>query len=331
MEDVATRLTHIYIDGVDRCILLIWTKSLWRTTMVYYGKIQRPSRMCFLAVTSKRRVLLCGKVCFVGLMVAVYTLSVGYLSFPTTAYFLPTMDTNQRDELYSLVTLLVNVLEKQKIGYFIIGGTLIGSYRHHDIIPWDDDADIIVNLTDRERLYDALISYKPDYGLYRQKTESDKPYLWKFFSTNGQKVPFQDFRWPLVDIFFWEENTTHVWNADPRFSSSKFSWPKSHVFPLRKRPLGPIEVNSPCDPHSIIAHTFKNISVCQSRISSHSPESGIGLSFMGGQRRPCHQLDSFTPRVNRTVSHGVTSEKLVISGRVVNTRTFPVMPCEKPG
>ena len=232
---------------------------------------------------------------------------------------------------YSLVTLLVNVLEKQKIGYFIIGGTLIGSYRHHDIIPWDDDADIIVNLTDRERLYDALISYKPDYGLYRQKTDSDKPYLWKFFSTNGQKVPFQDFRWPLVDIFFWEENTTHVWNADPRFSSSKFSWPKSHVFPLRKRPLGPIEVNSPCDPHSIIAHTFKNISVCQSRISSHSLESGIGLSFMGGQRRPCHQLDSFTPRVNRTVSHGVTSEKLVISGRVVNTRTFPVMPCEKPG
>ena len=310
--------------------------------------------MCFLSTTSKRRMFLCGKVFFVGLMVATYILYVTYIPkyfqlkrdvvevyrenkdsfysidcpFPKTAHFLPTMDTKQREELYSLLTLLLDVIEKMKIGYFIFGGTLIGSYRHHDVIPWDDDIDIMVNLTDRERLHHALIAYKPDYGLYKHQPNSDEPYLWKFFSRDGQKVPSQDFLWPLVDIFFWGEDTTQVWNADPRFSALE-KWPKSRVFPLRKRPLGPMKVNSPCDPYSFIAHNYNNISICQSRTYSHSLESHIGL--MGGQRIPCHQLDSFTPRVIRTVSHGVTYEKLVISGHVINTRRFPVMPCEKPG
>ena len=125
--------------------------------------------------------------------------------------------------------------------------------------------------------------------------------------------------------FFSGEKIQHTFGTQiPDFSLEK--WPKSFVFPLKKRPLGPVEVNSPCDPSSFIAHDYNNISICQSR--SHSLESHIGL--MGGQRIPCHQLDSFTPRVIRTGKHGVTSEKLVISGRVINTRTFPVMPCEKP-
>ena len=308
------------------------SKRLWRTTQIdlFCDKMRKtpPGRTCFMSATWKRRVSLCGKLGFVALLIAAYTLSVTYMSFPKAAHFLPTMDAKQRDELYSLAKLLVGVIEKEKMGYFIFGGTLIGSYRHHDIIPWDDDIDIIVNLTDRERLYDALIAYKPDYGIYKYRPDSDEPYMWKFFSTNGQKVPLKDFLWPLIDIFFWGENSTHVWNADPRFAHLE-SWPKSRVFPLRKRPLGPMDLNSPCDSNSFLAHNYHNISICQSRTHNHILDMQITL--MGSQRLPCSELDSFTPRVNRTVSHGVVSEKLVISGRVVNTRAFPVMPCEKPG
>ena len=182
-------------------------------TEAYYVKMRKTWRMCFLKTTWRRRMFFCGQVCFVGMcgtyiakyfqlkrdVVEVYpenkesVAGVGVnwqtsfhsqrlpihkdFPFPKTAHFLPTMDTNQREELYNLLTLLLDVIEKLKIDYFIFGGTLIGSYRHHDVIPWDDDIDIMVNLTDR----DAVIAYELDYGLYKFKPNSDEPYLWNFF------------------------------------------------------------------------------------------------------------------------------------------------------
>ena len=43
-------------------------------------------------------------------------------------------------------------LENASILYFMVGGTLLGSYRHHGRIPWDDDADFVVNSTDKDKL-----------------------------------------------------------------------------------------------------------------------------------------------------------------------------------
>lgn len=74
-----------------------------------------------------------------------------------------TMNNNPNQEyrllsLHELQSLQFNVMKlihafccEQKIGYYIIGGTLLGAVRHNGFIPWDDDIDIAMKREDYER------------------------------------------------------------------------------------------------------------------------------------------------------------------------------------
>ena len=49
--------------------------------------------------------------------------------------------------MFQLMIHVQTVLHEREIDYFITKGTLIGSLRHHDVIPWDTDIDIFVPLS----------------------------------------------------------------------------------------------------------------------------------------------------------------------------------------
>lgn len=59
--------------------------------------------------------------------------------------------------LHEQLAFLDKVCQAEAIAYWVIGGTLLGHVRHAgQIIPWDDDADIGIMLSDVERLRAAL-------------------------------------------------------------------------------------------------------------------------------------------------------------------------------
>ena len=56
-------------------------------------------------------------------------------------------------KLVEILNELVRVCESYNLKYYLAYGTAIGAVRHHAIIPWDDDIDVLMPRKDLERLY----------------------------------------------------------------------------------------------------------------------------------------------------------------------------------
>jgi len=87
-----------------------------------------------------------------------------------------------QDIIYDLLYTLDDFCVVHDIKYFLGYGSLLGAVRHHGIIPWDDDADVMMERSEYEKFQHAMKYYAPKgYKAY------------SIYNTRGYYYPFIKF------------------------------------------------------------------------------------------------------------------------------------------
>ena len=207
-----------------------------------------------------------------------------------------------------LLEVFAHTMDKHNLTYVLDGGTLLGAYRHHGPIPWDDDFDVMVDVDKKEEVRNALETLGPEYVL----TEGFG--RWKLHSReeSTQSFTFYGWKWPFLDIFWFKDDGSDIMDIHWGNSINK-----DYFYPLRKRPFGYLSVSTPCNVDALLTQ-IKNIdsNMCITSNWNHREEMRINEYQI---KMPCSKLRKFFPFVKRVNRKGVTVEYLKANKRIVST------------
>jgi lipopolysaccharide cholinephosphotransferase len=167
----------------------------------------------------------------------------------------PQMTQKQSDELMELLKITHNLFIDNQIKYIMCGGTMLGSIRHKNRIPWDDDADLIILNHDEEKfkslnwkenkcqIHKHWFGYKISFVNSERAIENKKKVEWGY---------------PFVDIFVMKnDNGKYVFTEE---ENKKF-WPKEYLyedemFPLKTYQFGDLMLYGPNKPYNYLNRTI---------------------------------------------------------------------------
>ena len=222
--------------------------------------------------------------------------------------FVSVMTRDDGDVMRRLLRTFVQTVDAINITYFMYSGTLLGSYRHHSIIPWDDDVDLMVDAAKRSQVIRAMASLGSAFHL-----NTEQGYRWKFYSNESKPIKGVNWHYPFLDISFYNQNPNMIFDYDAAYAS-QFTYRKYVVFPLGKRLFWGMMLNAPRDSLSFLNQTYL-LDDCASNTWNHKTEKRIKATKT--VKVKCDQLWNRFPFVFRNSSPNGTTETLKIGSTVI--------------
>ena len=164
--------------------------------------------------------------------------------------------------VFTILDTLHKISIEKNLTYFIAMKTLLGSYRHHDLIPWDDHIDILV-LKDHKDVFIEELAKNVDY-IYNQKSQD----IARISLTYGRRHPnvkrAKDgikfgYTFPFVGVYYFTLNS-HVINHN--HNDIPCDIPRDIIFPLALRPLNKKLYFGPHDPRRYFRAQGYNMDNC---------------------------------------------------------------------
>ncbi|KAA3673136.1 uncharacterized protein DEA37_0011588 [Paragonimus westermani] len=278
------------------------------------------------------------------------TNSSGY-ELPLPPLFEPVMSVVQRELSKKLLRTFADIMFAEGLGnrFILHGGTLLGSFRHHDFIPWDDDIDVLVDIEVRPKVRELLRNNNQGYIFYVGPPR-DKFYA-KLINANETHLdiersrPVLSWGWPFLDISYFEANRTHVRDTVGSYGRH-YIWPIDVVFPLYFRPFGTEWYPAPRNPMQFNRLSYGSTVMCVSSDYSHAIEERItqgsvpcrslAARYAFVEHRPCGKQtsssrDNMVLSEERLVSQSSTGQLteihkfcLVVPANNINIDTYAV-------
>lgn len=188
-------------------------------------------------------------------------------------------------ELIVLMMKLQLLLVELNIEYFIGKNTLLGSLRHHDIVPWHSIVEFNLPLNSKTKF---LSNINKKYSIVSQEVhgtyinQQQTGFIYKIFIENKP--------WPQIEIYFYQKNATHIYDSYDNYSNNLMikigHLKRTDVFPLQLRPFGPILVNSIINSKAMIS--MEEINICENLPWNHETDKP---TYNKDQRQiPCELL-----------------------------------------
>jgi hypothetical protein len=166
--------------------------------------------------------------------------------------FVKRMTDEQEAALYSTAAQVRDMLDVTGLPWCLSHGSLLGAWRHHGIIPWDDDLDFWFP-RDHTRILEYEVK-KRGWSYARLSPFLAK--IWDDRQAIHQSYPNHPWKWPFCDITLYDvisQNTVLIeWGRHTRFAP----FHRDKLLPTQLCPFGPLILPVPNCPEIFLGAIY---------------------------------------------------------------------------